>query len=229
MPTSPLTPASSTEIQSKDGSHITSLQMSFELPPPAVTEKRASTASTKSSLTSSYQPTSPQSPSRPVSETVKTRRRSSVAQAPAKDVFALPPPPTRSRKIIQMKPRVLNEPDISNDADDLSGKTAPSPKKKQPSSTSVAGRKIARKTAHSLIERRRRSKMNEEFGVLKDMIPACSGEMHKLAILQVGLYTSLFHPLPTNQNRRLSTTFATSKTASPNCKPKTLAQAQNQA
>jgi hypothetical protein len=27
--------------------------------------------------------------------------------------------------------------------------------------------------------------MNEEFGVLKDMIPACTGEMHKLAILQV--------------------------------------------
>lgn len=62
---------------------------------------------------------------------------------------------------------------------------AATPKKKQPSSTSVAGRKIARKTAHSLIERRRRSKMNEEFGVLKDMIPACTGEMHKLAILQV--------------------------------------------
>jgi hypothetical protein len=64
------------------------------------------------------------------------------------------------------------------------GKASPA-KKKQPSSTSVAGRKIARKTAHSLIERRRRSKMNEEFGVLKDMIPACTGEMHKLAILQV--------------------------------------------
>ena len=28
--------------------------------------------------------------------------------------------------------------------------------------------------------------MNEEFGVLKEMIPACRGqEMHKLAILQV--------------------------------------------
>ena len=52
----------------------------------------------------------------------------------------------------------------------------------------AAGRKMARKTAHSLIERRRRSKMNEEFGVLKDMIPACTGqEMHKLAILQVGM------------------------------------------
>jgi hypothetical protein len=61
----------------------------------------------------------------------------------------------------------------------------PTTKKKQPSATSAAGRKIARKTAHSLIERRRRSKMNEEFAVLKDMIPACTGEMHKLAILQV--------------------------------------------
>ena len=61
-------------------------------------------------------------------------------------------------------------------------------KRKQTNSGSTAaGRKIARKTAHSLIERRRRSKMNEEFGVLKDMIPACKGqEMHKLAILQVG-------------------------------------------
>jgi hypothetical protein len=47
---------------------------------------------------------------------------------------------------------------------------------------------MARKTAHSLIERRRRSKMNEEFGVLKDMIPACAGqEMHKLAILQASI------------------------------------------
>jgi hypothetical protein len=72
------------------------------------------------------------------------------------------------------------------DEGEKAGKASPSPpKKKQPSSTSVAGRKIARKTAHSLIERRRRSKMNEEFGVLKDMIPACTGEMHKLAILQV--------------------------------------------
>jgi hypothetical protein len=59
-------------------------------------------------------------------------------------------------------------------------------------STTAAGRKTARKTAHSLIERRRRFKMNEEFGVLKGMIPACRGvEMHKLAILQV--FYLLFH------------------------------------
>ena len=63
--------------------------------------------------------------------------------------------------------------------------------KKQPSSTSAAGKKMARKTAHSVIERRRRSKMNEEFAVLKDMIPACKDqEMHKLAILSVRKFAS---------------------------------------
>jgi hypothetical protein len=65
-------------------------------------------------------------------------------------------------------------------------KTAGGRKKAANTSSTAASRKVARKTAHSLIERRRRSKMNEEFGVLKDMIPACQGqEMHKLAILQV--------------------------------------------
>jgi hypothetical protein len=113
-----------------------------------------------------------------------------MVQQSNKDVFALPPPPTRSRKIIQMKPRGqgVEAVEASEASKTAAGKVnaAIAPKKKQPSSTSVAGRKIARKTAHSLIERRRRSKMNEEFGVLKDMIPACTGEMHKLAILQVG-------------------------------------------
>lgn len=191
-PNQPPTPVSSTEIKGKDGSQFSSLQMSFELPPPAVAggeSQPSSASSAKSSSASSYHPTSPKSPSIPASEVVKIRRRSSAAQAPAKDAFALPPPPTRSRKIIQMKPRGQPE-DISESFNEASkasaGKAAASaPKKKQPSSTSVAGRKIARKTAHSLIERRRRSKMNEEFGVLKDMIPACTGEMHKLAILQV--------------------------------------------
>ncbi|TVY55366.1 Sterol regulatory element-binding protein [Lachnellula suecica] len=191
-PEQPPTPASSTEIKGKDGSQFRSLQMSFELPPPAVagTESQPSSATSKSSSGSSYHPTSPKSPAIPASETVKIRRRSSAAQVPPKDSFALPPPPTRSRKIIQMKPRQAAEieppKDVSKDTAAKSTSTTP-PKKKQPSSTSVAGRKIARKTAHSLIERRRRSKMNEEFGVLKDMIPACTGEMHKLAILQASI------------------------------------------
>jgi len=193
-PEQPPTPASSTEIKGKDGLPYSSLQMSFELPPPAVVggeSNLSSASSAKSSSASSYHPDSPKSPAIPASEVVKIRRRPSMVQAPSKDAFALPPPPTRSRKIIQMKPRGQAEEiaESSNNAFKASvGKPAVStPRKKQPSSTSVAGRKIARKTAHSLIERRRRSKMNEEFGVLKDMIPACTGEMHKLAILQVSV------------------------------------------
>lgn len=160
---------------------MASLQLSFELPPPAVTGTDPNASGTPFPMQAS--------------ETVKSRRRSSAANGPQKDQFALPPPPTRSRKIIQMKPR--EEPAAAAAASGSKaaskGSTATGPttpvagtKRKQPSATSAAGRKIARKTAHSLIERRRRSKMNEEFAVLKSLIPACTGEMHKLAILQVG-------------------------------------------
>ncbi|KAG5368646.1 hypothetical protein CJU90_0862 [Yarrowia sp. C11] len=54
-------------------------------------------------------------------------------------------------------------------------------------------KKSARKTAHSAIERRRRSKMNEEFDSLKQLVPACrqsiaaeggDAGLHKLTILQ---------------------------------------------
>ncbi|KAM0242734.1 hypothetical protein ACHAPO_001156 [Fusarium lateritium] len=146
-------------------------------------------------------------------ETVKARRRSSAARDAKDNSFALPPPPTRSRKIIQMKPRQEGSSDNTNKekskstgkssaaakatATAANSKAAAAPlgeaatddktRKKQPSATSAAGRKIARKTAHSLIERRRRSKMNEEFAVLKGMIPACTGDMHKLSILQASI------------------------------------------
>ena len=118
-------------------------------------------------------------------DTPQRKRTISGATKPRDDDNELPPPPSRARKIIQMKPK-------SNSTSSASDYAPPKPtagtKRKQPSSTSAAGRKIARKTAHSIIERRRRSKMNEEFGVLKDMIPACEGvEMHKLAILQAGI------------------------------------------
>lgn len=100
-----------------------------------------------------------------------------------------------------MKPRGQAEEVAETPADNTktTGKAAAAPKKKQPSSTSLAGRKIARKTAHSLIERRRRSKMNEEFGVLKDMIPACTGEMHKLAILQVKSHVAVMSKIVANR------------------------------
>lgn len=64
-------------------------------------------------------------------------------------------------------------------------------------------KKAVRKTAHSLIERRRRSKMNDAFASLRDMIPACrdtgeegksatsngtlSREMHKLDVLNAAI------------------------------------------
>ncbi|KAK3310409.1 uncharacterized protein B0T15DRAFT_37051 [Chaetomium strumarium] len=178
------TPASSTDIKGQDGSKMASLQLAFELPPPAVTNEGSP------SLPASVYP--PQA-----SETVKSRRRSSAANPP-KDQFALPPPPTRSRKIIQMKPREDPSPETPSSSSKTASKSgsgagsataaaAAGTKRKQPSATSAAGRKIARKTAHSLIERRRRSKMNEEFAVLKSLIPACTGEMHKLAILQASI------------------------------------------
>ncbi|KAL1878731.1 hypothetical protein Daus18300_002007 [Diaporthe australafricana] len=203
----PPTPASSTDIAGQDGTkQLSQLQMAFELPPPAIKSRHTSSDTDKMDTPAS--PESPVSPKTPFriqpSEAVKSRRRPSTAAVASKDGnFALPPPPTRSRKIIQMKPRPQEDKKpteplaagkgSSSTAGAKRTATAPAAseagpaKKKQPSASSAAGRKIARKTAHSLIERRRRSKMNEEFAVLKDMIPACTGEMHKLAILQASI------------------------------------------
>ncbi|MCJ1399912.1 hypothetical protein MMC11_003115 [Xylographa trunciseda] len=173
--------------------------MSFTLPPPAITSTSScgsSNVSIKSD--SSYHPISPASPV--VKTTNNKHRRASSTQEreprhPTHADFSLPPPPTKSRKIIQMKPGAVNpqlsassQNSKSADRKGATHTTTTSSNKKQPGSTTVAGKKIARKTAHSLIERRRRSKMNEEFGVLKDMIPACHGQdMHKLAILQASI------------------------------------------
>lgn len=210
-PKMPPTPASSTEIKGQDHSNkLSSLQLTFELPPSAITPSgEASKSSTSGPKMSPVSPTSTRPYLQP-SETVKARRRSTATQQ--KETFALPPPPTRSRKIIQMKPCPQDEgaatPAPTKGASSTASgsqtrhaagsgvaaasgsKTTTTTTKKQPSATSAAGRKIARKTAHSLIERRRRSKMNEEFAVLKGLIPACTGEMHKLAILQVSYYLS---------------------------------------
>lgn len=162
----PPTPAASTEILGKDASPNSATETSFNLPPPAIESHRGNAAST-------------------------LHRQPQSASNPA---FSLPPPPTRSRTIIQMKPKPQPSEESSRTpmqqgtrgSNKKSSSTTTTAGKKQPSSNSVAGKKIARKTAHSVIERRRRSKMNEEFGTLKAMIPACTDqEMHKLAILQV--------------------------------------------
>lgn len=195
-PNFPPTPSASLDITGKHGAHAPQLENGFTLPPAALTGGRGSVASSsepsENASDSSYR--EPISPSSPVaSSKPNSRKRSSTTTQQSiitKDDYSLPPPPTRSRKIIQMKPK--DSQDASNSQPQAqtgkaSATTTPNgTKRKQTSNTSAAGRKIARKTAHSLIERRRRSKMNEEFGVLKDMIPACHGqEMHKLAILQV--------------------------------------------
>ncbi|KAG9839290.1 hypothetical protein KCU98_g16528, partial [Aureobasidium melanogenum] len=182
----PPTPASSTDIRGKE--KLVPLAPAFNLPPSAYAD--GSDRATSSPLSShgsdsSYHPHSPVSLN-------NGRRKSTAAQssaAKADDTFALPPPPTRNRKIIQMKPKTAageKQPDLEVEAAPV--KATGGRKKGANATSTAASRKVARKTAHSLIERRRRSKMNEEFGVLKDMIPACQGqEMHKLAILQASI------------------------------------------
>ncbi|KAF2233164.1 hypothetical protein EV356DRAFT_534043 [Viridothelium virens] len=210
----PPTPASSTDISGKQDATLSQIESAFALPPAAMaagnqnsntssrTSMSSSTSSANQSSDSSYRPMSPTSPN------AVPRKRSSAAlhAGGSADDFALPPPPTRSRKIIQMKPRGQEEKPSKPaqqavEVKDQQGPSSTTPagnktavtqnaggRKKQANGNTAAGRKIARKTAHSLIERRRRSKMNEEFGVLKDMIPACAGqEMHKLAILQASI------------------------------------------
>lgn len=213
-PNLPPTPGSSTDIKGSDGAHaLAPLHMSFELPPPAIHDGSRISPVEDGKQPSS--PPGSTDYRMQAAETVKSRRRSSAAAAATAAVgtrngnFALPPPPTRSRKIIQMKPPAEDVPDdnatsatnttakgkASKASSQHTAKASGSgevpqgqgSKKKQPSATSAVGRKIARKTAHSLIERRRRSKMNEEFALLKSMIPACTGEMHKLAILQASI------------------------------------------
>lgn len=195
-PSFPPTPQPSTDITGKSSANALQLETSFALPPAALGGRgsvASSSAPSENASDSSYRPPSPSSPVT-TSKPGNSRKRASAASEQAiitKDDYSLPPPPTRSRKIIQMKPKDAQElpklPAQSSSAKTTTGTTNGS-KKKQGGNSTAAGRKIARKTAHSLIERRRRSKMNEEFGVLKDMIPACRGqEMHKLAILQASI------------------------------------------
>ncbi|RDW76577.1 uncharacterized protein DSM5745_06569 [Aspergillus mulundensis] len=195
----PPTPGMSGELIIKDQIMMDSTDV-FALPPAALSPAKmdAATASRKSDP-SMFFPASPTSPRLDPSTSRTTNPPPQAGLKRPLEDLDLPPPPTRTRKIIQMKPKTESSPKPATS----SAKSAPkgntkaavangtaqgSSKKKQPSATSAAGRKIARKTAHSLIERRRRSKMNEEFSTLKNMIPACRGqEMHKLAILQASI------------------------------------------
>ncbi|KAF2637007.1 hypothetical protein P280DRAFT_408010 [Massarina eburnea CBS 473.64] len=193
-PSFPPTPAPSADITGKNA-NVGQFDSNFALPPAAMgASKRRSTetsSTTSNASDSSYRPPSPASPVATSKAAAASQKRSSAGgNEVTSDDYSLPPPPTRSRKIIQMKPK--ESPDEAKTTTPASSaKPAPattSGKRKQAGGATAAGRKTARKTAHSLIERRRRSKMNEEFGVLKDMIPACTGQdMHKLAILQASI------------------------------------------
>lgn len=199
-PNLPPTPHPSTDITGKSSAGAPQLESGFTLPPAALNGRgsvASSSAPSEAASDSSYRPPSPASPVATTKPSQSRKRSSTPSQQGSvitKDDYSLPPPPTRSRKIIQMKPKekAAQEPPRAQlerrDAKVSAEKTAGG-KRKQANNGTAAGRKIARKTAHSLIERRRRSKINEEFGVLKDMIPACRGqEMHKLAILQVCVF-----------------------------------------
>lgn len=226
----PPTPQPSTDITGKSSANAPQLDAGFALPPAAMSgrsRKSSSSAASETASDSSYRPPSPASPV----ATFKTgngRKRSSAASQQGvvtKEDYSLPPPPTRRAKIIQMKPKDVQEPPKS-DPQTQSAKaataTASGSKKKQASTTTAAGRKMARKTAHSLIERRRRSKMNEEFGVLKDMIPACRGEeMHKLAILQVRSFCPTMTRCSLTAHRHPSSTCGTWNNASPTSRRQT--------
>ncbi|RYN95128.1 hypothetical protein AA0120_g3963 [Alternaria tenuissima] len=226
-PNLPPTPQPSTDITGKSSANAPQLETSFTLPPAALGGRgsvASSSGPSENASDSSYRPPSPSSPVA-TSKPSHARKRSQQSII-TKDDYSLPPPPTRSRKIIQMKPKDTQEsPKTPSQTQTANAKTttaaANGTKRKQAGNTTAAGRKIARKTAHSLIERRRRSKMNEEFGVLKDMIPACRGqEMHKLAILQASIEYMRFleqcvSNLKTANSRRDSPSSATSELPPP--------------
>lgn len=187
-PKLPPTPGSSTEIRGK--TQASDHAPALSLGPAAVCERiNETTSSSPPSVhgsDSSYHPQSPRSPATNKRKYSQSQPRSSKKN----EEFSLPPPPSRSRKIIQMKPSATSNDQQSSSQQSAEASTASKGGRKRTNNNgqSAAGRKMARKTAHSLIERRRRSKMNEEFGVLKDLIPACSGqEMHKLAILSASI------------------------------------------
>ncbi|ERF75627.1 hypothetical protein EPUS_04607 [Endocarpon pusillum Z07020] len=201
-PTLPLTPAASTEIAAQERPWSSSAsESSITLPPPAL-QSAAEIGSQNSKATGSLAPTDTRSVNRPASASTKKLRPISEDEP-----FTLPSPPTRSRKIIHMKPpRPQSETQSPVKRRKITTASTPdSPAAHKASSSSSSSlvnniskptKKAIRKTAHSLIERRRRSKMNDAFATLKDMIPACrSGderdgngkEMHKLDVLNAGI------------------------------------------
>ncbi|TGZ76566.1 hypothetical protein EX30DRAFT_375380 [Ascodesmis nigricans] len=153
-------------------------------PPPRSAKRRRTTINSSSTAPASAflsPPTPPNASTTRSSVSSAAKKSSSSSSSSSSPSTYLPPPPTRARKIIQMAPKPISSSTTTSSTPSTSTTTTTAPKPAPKS-------KVTRKTAHSLIERRRRSKMNEEFGVLKSLVPACQGvEMHKLAVLQAGI------------------------------------------
>jgi hypothetical protein len=181
------TPVQSTDINTDCSPRAAQMDGKFELPPAAMENNWGSPSASSVSHGSDSSYRAHSSTSQVATQTSPRSRKRSYNEC------TLPPAPTRPRKIIQMDPGKLKEPlkPPTQSPKVKSVKKAASvaeAKGKNERAKTAQSRKIARKTAHSLIERRRRSKMNEQFGILKDMIPGCRDQdMHKLAILEASI------------------------------------------
>jgi hypothetical protein len=128
-------------------------------------------------------------------------------------MMTLPQPPDLKPTIIQMQNNDTEEPDVQDHEE------KPKKKRRRSSSSLISQNEIEKrrrehKTAHSIIEKKRRIRMNREFEALKFLIPACrnnlntsnnNGEgMYKLTILQATVdYIRYLHQVVGLQNDEL--------------------------
>jgi hypothetical protein len=128
-------------------------------------------------------------------------------------MMTLPQPPDLKPTIIQMQNNDTEEPDVQDQEE------KPKKKRRRSSSSLISQNEIEKrrrehKTAHSIIEKKRRIRMNREFEALKFLIPACrnnlntsnnNGEgMYKLTILQATVdYIRYLHQIVGLQNDEL--------------------------
>lgn len=135
----------------------------------------------------------------------------------------IPAPPDLKPTIIQMQNTNNENESVLENSPRLQPNDANGPKKRRRRSSSslisqseVEKRRREHKTAHSIIEKKRRIRMNREFEALKYLIPACrnslisgsnsnNGEgMYKLTILQATVdYIKYLHQVINIQNNEL--------------------------
>ncbi|RPA81676.1 HLH-domain-containing protein [Ascobolus immersus RN42] len=127
----------------------------------------------------------------PATYTTLPPRKSAIAAAqriqrpPSPSPSPSPPPPRRAARVIHVNPATSSKPSASTSL------TGAGVTKSSSTSTTKKSKKTQRKTAHSLIERRRRGKINDEFEKLRRLVPACQDQnersMHKLEVLKASV------------------------------------------